>query len=118
MNPVGDWNLVTLLGVGQSQHWMLWQGPFLHDLQNDEAKILYHGLSECALLSFEREQMLLKDVEDQYCDGMVLFPGMAAENEDVVHIDDYHCFIDEFSEDVINNHLEHLHAVSETKEYE
>jgi len=50
---------------------------FYMTFQKDEAEILYHGLSKSALLSFEIDLMLPKDVEDLYHDGMVLFLGLA-----------------------------------------
>jgi len=50
---------------------------------------------------------------------MVLFLGLATENEDVIHTDDYHPFFNEFLEDIIHiihHFLEYHQAVSETKE--
>jgi len=44
--------------------------------------------------------------------------SLAAENKDVIHIYDYHPFVNEFSEDVIHHHLEHCQAASETKEHD
>jgi len=46
---------------------------------------------------------------------MVLFLSLAAENEDVSHIDDYHPSINEFLEYVIHHHLEHFWDDSKTK---
>src|SRR5882724_5466058 len=86
--------------------------------QKDEPEILYCGLSECALLSFEVEPMSEEDVQDPYHNGMVFLLCLATENEDIVHVDDYNSFIDELSEDVIHHHLECCQAVSETKEHD
>ena len=40
-------------------------------------RLRYSTMSKCALLSFETELMLLKDFEDPYHHGMVLFLGLA-----------------------------------------
>jgi len=39
--------------------------------RQDEAEILYHGLSECAFLSLEVEPMSAEDVEGPYYNGMI-----------------------------------------------
>src|SRR5882724_12377161 len=74
--------------------------------QKDEPEILYHGLPKCELLSLEVELMSAEDVQDLYHNGMVFLLCLATENEDVVHVDDYNSFINEFSEDVVHHHLE------------
>jgi len=47
-----------------------------------------------------------------------LLLGLAAKDEDIVHVDDHNSFVYEFSEDVIHHHLECFQTVSETKEHE
>jgi len=86
--------------------------------RQDEAEILYCGLSECAFLGLEVEPVFVEDVQDLYYDGMVFLFCLAAKDEDVGHVDDYDSFIDEFSEDVIHHCLECHQAVSETKEHD
>src|SRR5882724_7079693 len=49
---------------------------------------------------------------------MVLFRSLAAETEDVVHIDGHYSFINEFLEDVIHHHLECGGTVHEAKEHD
>ena len=48
---------------------------------------------------------------------MVFLLCLAAEDVDVIHVDDCNSFINELSEDVIH-HLEHRWAVSGTKEHD
>jgi len=48
---------------------------------------------------------------------MVLLFGMAAKDEDAIHVDGHDSLVYQFLEDVINNGLEHLRAISETKEH-
>src|SRR5882724_4343618 len=86
--------------------------------REDEPEILYCGLPECALLSFEVELMSAEDVQYPYHNGMVFLLCLATKNEDVVHVDDYNSFVNEFSEDVIHHRLERCRAVSETKEHD
>src|SRR5882724_4548632 len=86
--------------------------------RKNEPDILYCGLPEGALLSFEVELMSVEDVQDPYHNGMVFLLCLATKNEDVVHVDDYNSFVDELSEDVIHHRLEHRQAVSETKEHD
>src|SRR5882672_9914189 len=86
--------------------------------RKDEAEMLYHGLSEHALLSLEVEPRSAEDVQDLYYNGRVFLFFLSTEDEDVIHIDDYNSFVDELLEDVIHHHLEHHRAVSETKEHD
>jgi len=62
--------------------------------------------------------VFVEDVQDPYYDGMVFLFCLAVENEDVIHVDYYDSFIDEFSEDVVHHCLECCQAVSETKEHD
>ena len=48
----------------------------------------------------------MEDVEDSHYNFVVLFPGLAAEDEDVVHVDGDHPLIDEFLEEVVHHCLE------------
>ena len=48
----------------------------------------------------------------------MLLLGLANKDEDVVHVDDYNSFVNEFSEDVVHHRLERRWAVSETKEHD
>src|SRR5882724_9929854 len=73
---------------------------FYVTFQEDEAQILCHGLSECALLGLEVEPILVENVENQYYNGVMLLLGLSAEDEDVVHVNNHESFIYEFSEDV------------------
>src|SRR5882724_10186450 len=57
---------------------------FYMTFQEDEAGILYHGLSEHALLSLEVEPMLVEDVEALYYNGVMLLLGLVAKDEDVI----------------------------------
>ena len=84
----------------------------------DEIKVLYHGLSKSSLLSLEVDLMFVEDVQVPYYDCMVFLLHLAAEDEDVIHVDDHNSFVDELSEDVVHHHLEHCWAVSETKEHD
>ena|SRR5882724_941229 len=71
----------------------------------DEAEIFYHGLSGHALLSLEVEPMLVEDGEVPYYNGMMLLLGLATDDEDVVHLNDYSSLVYEFLEDVIHHCL-------------
>ena len=106
MNPTNDWTSVTFLGVGQS--WMpatFW--VHLHaTFQEDEAEVLDCGLLKGALLHFEVDMVFMEDVGDSYYNPMMLFFGLAAKDEDVVHVYDYDSLIYELSEDVVHHHLE------------
>ena len=53
--------------------------------QEDEAKLLNHGLFKGPLLHFEVEMVLMEDVEDSYYILMKLFFSLTAENEDAIH---------------------------------
>jgi len=75
-------------------------------------------LSKHAFISLEVELMLAEDVEDPYYNGMMLLLGLAAEDEDVIHVNNHNSFIYEFSEDVIHHHLECHQAVSEAEEHD
>jgi len=83
--------------------------------RQDEAEILYRGLSEHSFLGLEVEPMSAEDVQDPYYDGMVLLFCLTAKDEDFIHVDDYDSFVNELSEDVIHHCLEHRWTVSETK---
>ena len=56
--------------------------------------------------------MLAEDAEDSYYNGVMLLLGLAAKDEDVVHVNDYDSLINEFPEYVIDHCLEHLLAVN------
>src|SRR5467141_2105605 len=86
--------------------------------QQNEAEILYYGLSKCALLSLKVEPMFAEDVQDPYYNSMVFLLCLATKSEDVIHVDDYNSFVDDLSEDVIHHHLECHWAVSEAKEHD
>src|SRR5882724_12044105 len=60
----------------------------------------------------------MEDVKDSHYNFMVLFPCLATENEDVIHIDGHYSFINEFLEDVIHHHLECGRTVCEAKEHD
>ena len=61
-------------------------GIHLHlTFQKNEAKILYCGLLECALLGLKVELMLVEDVNDPHYNGVVLLLGLAVKDEDVIH---------------------------------
>ena len=62
--------------------------------------------------------MRTEDVEDSHYNFVVLFPGLAAEDEDVVYIDGHYAFIDEFLEDVVHHHLECGRTVREAEEHD
>ena len=62
--------------------------------------------------------MLTEDVEDSHYNFVVLFPGLAAEDEDVVHIDGHYSFINEFLEDVIHRRLKCGGTVHEPEEHD
>jgi len=49
---------------------------------------------------------------------MVFLLGLAAEDKDVVHVDDHNPFVNELSEDVVHTSSGTLLAVSETKEHD
>jgi len=49
---------------------------------------------------------------------MMFLLGLAADDEDVVHVDGHDSFVNELSKDVINHCLECHWAVSETKEHD
>ena len=66
----------------------------------------------------EVEPMSAEDDQHPYHNGMVFLLCLATKDEDVIHVDDYNSFINEFSEDVIHHRLEHRRAVSETKEHD
>jgi len=61
--------------------------------------------------------MLAEDVGDPYYNGMMLLLGLAAKDEDVIHVNNHDSFVYEFSEDVIHHHLECC-QVSEAKEHD
>src|SRR5712664_1688814 len=86
--------------------------------RQDEAEILYCGLSKRAFLGLEVEPMSAEDVEDPYYNGMMFLLCLTAEDEDVIHVDDYDSFVYELSEDVIHHRLERCQTVSETKEHD
>src|SRR5882724_4452632 len=116
---MNDWTSVTFLGVGQSRTPATLTGSIsTQPSEKDEPEILYHGLPKCALLGFEVEPMSAEDVQHLYHNGMVFLLCLATKDEDVVHVDDYNSFVNEFSEDVIHHHLECCWAVSETKEHD
>ena len=62
--------------------------------------------------------MFVEDVQGLYYNGVVFLFCLAAEYEDVVHVDDHNSFVDELSEDVIHHHLECHRTVGETKEHD
>ena len=62
--------------------------------------------------------MFAEDVKDSYYNGVVFLFCLAAEDEDVVHVDDHDSFVDELLEDVVHHCLEHHQAVSETKRHD
>ena len=62
--------------------------------------------------------MLAEDVKDPYYNCVMFLLGLAAKDEDVVHVNDHNSFINEFSEDVIYHCLECHWAVSEAKEHD
>ena len=62
--------------------------------------------------------VLLEDVEDLYHNCMVLFFGLAAENEYVIHADGHNPLVYEFLEDVIHHLLKCHRTVHEAKEYD
>jgi len=45
----------------------------------------------------------------------MLFLGLAAKDEDAIHVNDHNSFVYEFLEDVVHNHLEHCWAISEAE---
>ena len=62
--------------------------------------------------------MLTEDVEDSHYNFVMLFPGLAAEDEDVVHVDGHYSLIDEFLEDVVHHCLECGRTVHEAEEHD
>src|SRR5882724_6818105 len=76
---------------------------FYVTFQEDEARIIYCGSSECALLSLEVEPMLVEDVEDLYYNGMILLLDLASKDEDVIHVNDHNSFIYESLVDVVHH---------------
>src|SRR5882724_5346400 len=60
----------------------------------------------------------MEDVKDSHYNFVVLFPGLAAKYEDVVHIDGHYSFVDEFLEDVVHHCLECGRTVREAEEHD
>src|SRR5882724_2928277 len=67
---------------------------------------------------FKIEVVLTADVKDSHYNFVVLFLGLAAEDEDVVHVDGHYSLIDEFLEDVIHHCLECGGTVCEAEEHD
>ena len=51
--------------------------------------MLCHGSSEHAFLSLEVELMLAENVEDLYYNGVMLILGLAAKDEDAIHVNNH-----------------------------
>src|SRR5882724_5666437 len=62
--------------------------------------------------------MLTEDVEDSHYNSMVLLPGLATKDEDVVHIDGHYSLVDEFFENVVHHRLECGGTVHEAEEHD
>ena len=75
-------------------------------LGENEAEVFNHGLFKGTLLSLEVEAVLPEDVKDLHYNHMMLLLGLAAENEDVIHVNGHDSFIDELLENVIHHCLE------------
>ena len=61
---------------------------------------------EDTFLCLQVKSVLPKDVKDLYYDGVVFLFLLAAQDEDVVHVDSHDPFINEVFEDVIHHCLE------------
>src|SRR5882724_7494421 len=62
--------------------------------------------------------MLMEDVKDSHYNFVVLLLGLAAKDEDVVHIDGHYSLVDEFFENVVHHCLECGGTVCEAEEHD
>src|SRR5882724_8530947 len=60
----------------------------------------------------------MEDVEDSHYNFVMLFLGLVAKDEDVVHVDSHYSLVDEFLEDVVHHHLECGGTVHEAEEHD
>src|SRR5882724_7218288 len=90
---MNDWTLVTFLGFN-------------------------HRLLKCTFLCLEEETVLPEDIKDPYHNHMMLFFGLATENEYVIHVDSHNSLVYEFLEDVIHNHMKAHWTVCEAEEHD
>ena len=70
-------------------------------LRENEAEVFNHGLFEGTLLGLEVEVVLPEDVKDSHYDHMMLLFDLAAENEDVIHVNGHDSFVNELLENVV-----------------
>src|SRR5882672_8450488 len=75
-------------------------------------------MSKHAFLGLQVEPVLAEDDQDPYYYCMVFLLGLAAEDEDVIHVDHYNSFVNELLEDVIHHCLECCQTIGETKKHD